>query len=237
MSTQNTKISASKLKWGMKLPFEQSNIGNGYASPGEVKTYHLTPEELAKYGPIKYNGRKPDHMYEIHKKNKGEVEDVGRLDEARAKLSREQYVVEKEKGIGDRDIMLNYFGVVGWDTLNKLKKEWGLIGVYQPGKAVKKVDPAVEAVPPVMIVDLEIFNKDRPEDVQPAKIKAIDGDGNTIMEFGSELIKRQEITALAAADEFYTLQEELDDINKLLEIKLARMQLLKEALEKVVVVI
>ena len=32
------------------MPYEHSDVGNGYASSGQVVKYKLSPEELAKYG-------------------------------------------------------------------------------------------------------------------------------------------------------------------------------------------
>jgi len=50
-SGHNTKI--SKFRSGCRLPHELSSAGDGYAAPGPVRTYKLSPEELAYYGPVK----------------------------------------------------------------------------------------------------------------------------------------------------------------------------------------
>lgn len=47
---RNTKI--SKFRAGCRLPHECSSVGDDYAANGPVKTYKLSPEELAKYGPV-----------------------------------------------------------------------------------------------------------------------------------------------------------------------------------------
>lgn len=47
----------------------------------------------------------------------------------------------------------------------------------------------------------------------------------------------RETTALDAADEFYTLQEEVEELTATRDVRLARMQILKDALEKVMVTI
>lgn len=49
--TQNTSI--AKRRFGCRLPYESPDVGNGYASSGPVKEYRLSPEELARYGPVK----------------------------------------------------------------------------------------------------------------------------------------------------------------------------------------
>jgi len=50
MSGHNTSIAKNKL--GCRLPYEHSDIGDGYAASGEIKVYRLTPEEVARrYGP------------------------------------------------------------------------------------------------------------------------------------------------------------------------------------------
>lgn len=54
-SGHGTSIRASRL--GCRLPFEAGDTDYDYAKPGEVKTYTLSPEELAKYGPV----RKREH--------------------------------------------------------------------------------------------------------------------------------------------------------------------------------
>lgn len=50
MRVRNTKISQHRL--GCRLPFECGNLDYNYATPGEVKTYYMSPEEIARrYGP------------------------------------------------------------------------------------------------------------------------------------------------------------------------------------------
>jgi hypothetical protein len=49
--TQNTSLRKSKM--GCRLPHESHDVGDGYTAPSPVKKYRLSPEELAKYGPIK----------------------------------------------------------------------------------------------------------------------------------------------------------------------------------------
>ncbi len=46
----NTSI--SRFRHGCRLPHETGGVGDGYASPGEVLTYRLSEEELARYGPV-----------------------------------------------------------------------------------------------------------------------------------------------------------------------------------------
>ena len=253
MSTINTKIKASYFEGGIRLPFESPSCGEGYTTPGPVTTYKLSPEELARYGPPGKVSGKRETVYNFKNPHQREAEELAnRLERLKKALTKEEYLEQKAKGGSDAEICTWAVGEAWRDAMPALKKEWGL----ETKTVVKKKDeirqavkvdiekPVVESIPPVMIIDLERFNKDRPADIQPAKIKAIDGDGNTIMEFDSELIEHQEITALAAADEFYTLQEDCEmldeEISRLTKERVHitdRMQLLKEALEKVVVVI
>lgn len=62
----NTKIAESKLYTGVRLPFQQSNIGNGYANPSPVKTYTLPPEEIER---IFARAKKPEGKPPIHWKS------------------------------------------------------------------------------------------------------------------------------------------------------------------------
>ncbi len=124
MSTQNTRISKSRC--GMKLPFERADAGDGYAASSEVKTYHMSPEEIAKRYPAqpKQQREKPPAFVQLNQYQKG-VNNVSRLDVARKKLGRGDYIVEKRKGKTDREIMAKYFGNSSWgDVLTILKKEW-----------------------------------------------------------------------------------------------------------------
>lgn len=50
-SGHNLKIAKSKLG-SPRMPFECCDAGDGYARSGPVVTYRLSPEELAKYGPV-----------------------------------------------------------------------------------------------------------------------------------------------------------------------------------------
>jgi len=44
------KTSVGRHRLGCRLPFEKSDVGDGYAASGPVVEYKLTPDELAKYG-------------------------------------------------------------------------------------------------------------------------------------------------------------------------------------------
>ena len=63
-SGHNLKILPSRL--GCRLPFESSD-GDGYTKAGEVKIYHLTPEEIAaRYGPPKERPPQRQHLTATH---------------------------------------------------------------------------------------------------------------------------------------------------------------------------
>jgi len=65
-SGHNLKISKHRL--GCRLPFETTKSdGDGYAKAGEVKIYHLTPEEIAaRYGPPKERPPQRQHLTATH---------------------------------------------------------------------------------------------------------------------------------------------------------------------------
>ena len=177
-------------------------------------------------------------------KKQGEAEEVGRLDEARVKLSKEYYVELKEAGMNDKNIMLDYLGIIQWDTLNKLKREWGLIGAFPGTGAAKKVEKINQAVK----VDIEEL---KTEILFHAKLATGGIAENSNAAINSDplgwtktIMVGNEKTALDAADEFYTLQEEVAEIAEQMKLdharmdtKLARMQTLKDALESVMVTI
>lgn len=50
-SGHNLKIAKSRLG-SPRMPFECCDAGDGYTHPGPVVTYRLSPDELAKYGPV-----------------------------------------------------------------------------------------------------------------------------------------------------------------------------------------
>jgi hypothetical protein len=55
----NTSIAASR-KFGVRFPFQTKDVGDGYAAPGPVVTYRLSPEEVAaRYGPPAGQGSGP----------------------------------------------------------------------------------------------------------------------------------------------------------------------------------
>lgn len=75
MAGRNTKIAVSKVAWGVKMPFESSKVGNGYTTPGEVKVYHMSPEEIERrYGPPKKSA-KPFVLNLRQKKKKSKEEE------------------------------------------------------------------------------------------------------------------------------------------------------------------
>lgn len=65
-SGHNLKISKHRL--GCRLPFETTKSdGDGYAKAGEVKIYHLTPEEIAaRYGPPRERQLQRQHLTATH---------------------------------------------------------------------------------------------------------------------------------------------------------------------------
>lgn len=52
-SARNTKIAGSRLRYGVRLPYERADAGEGYTAPGPVITYQLTGEEREKYAPVR----------------------------------------------------------------------------------------------------------------------------------------------------------------------------------------
>ena len=125
MSTQNTRISKSRC--GMKLPFERADAGDGYAASSEVKTYHMSPEEIAKRYPAQPREKreKPPAFVEGFRQKKREAGEVSRLDIARSKLTREQYMARKQAGKTDIEIMVIYFDADTWgDVLSIMKRQW-----------------------------------------------------------------------------------------------------------------
>ncbi len=139
-STKNTKISKSRC--GCRPPYESPTAGDGYASPGEIKTYHMSPEELAKYGPVKQQGKKPDPTY--YWKKKGEAEEMAtRMEQAKEALTRVKYLTHKAEGKNDIQIM-ELVNLKYWpDIITTLKEEWGLKGITQEG--AKKEIEAIKA--------------------------------------------------------------------------------------------
>lgn len=182
MSTQNTKIAASKLYQGIKLPFETRDAGDGYAASGECVTRQMTDEEREKYGPV-------------------------------SELKRRGY---------------------SWG--NKKQKEGDIVS--------SKINQAVKVDIEKPAEDIGTINwADNPQECADALIKA----GGILVKPPS-IIFGKETTALDAADEFYTLQEEVAEIAEQrqldeardkarMDTKLARMQILKDALEAVTVTI
>lgn len=51
-NARNTSIAPSRLKYGVRLPFE-AKAGEDYAAPGPVKTYVLEGKERQKYAPVR----------------------------------------------------------------------------------------------------------------------------------------------------------------------------------------
>ena len=234
MATKNTKISKSRC--GCRLPHESPSAGYGYASPGEVKTYHLSPEELAKYGPAKCNGRKPEHMYENQKKNKGEAEDMAtRMEQAREALTREKYLTLKAEGKNDYQIM-EMVALKYWpDIITKLKEEWGVSGITQEEakkeiegiKAVKVgVEPEDEEDGKIKEI-VDEFKVQPAHEVKDEPIPESDREG---MEFYKGMEKREEITAFEAMKLFDILSDQRDKITE-------QMDKIKAALDGVMVTI
>jgi hypothetical protein len=123
-SGHNTRI--SRFRHGCRLPFETRDAGDGYASPGEVKTYRLGPEELARYGPV----TDPARAQWIRAKHRGlvgpvkEDEDMGKLKEAMEKLPREKLEAMLAEGRKHTEIMAEYGISVG--TFYLMLEEYGL---------------------------------------------------------------------------------------------------------------
>lgn len=123
-SARNTHI--SRYRHGCRLPFETAGAGDGYASPGEVKTYRLSPEELARYGPV----TDPDRAEWIRAKHRGlvgpvkEDEDMGKLKEAMEKLPREKLEAMLAEGRKHTEIMAEYGISVG--TFYLMLEQYGL---------------------------------------------------------------------------------------------------------------
>ena len=205
---------------GCKLPFESPSVGDGYAASGECVIRQMTPAERERYGEAKVNGKAPFVW------RKKEDDTVSRLDIARDKLSKEKYLELKEAGMLDSEIVRKNFGVAWMDVLNILKKEWGLIGAFpNPGNTKKK-----EEIKQAVKVDIE-----KPA----AEVTLISKSGEVLDTFPAG---QRALTALDAADEFYTLQEDLDmldeEISRLTKERIHttdRMKALKAALEGVMV--
>jgi hypothetical protein len=130
-SGHNTHI--SRFRHGCRLPFETRDAGDGYASPGEVKTYRLSPEELARYGPV----TDPARAEWIRAKHRGlvgpvkEDEDMGKLKEAMEKLPREKLEVMLAEGRKHAEIMREYGISVG--TYYLMLEQYGLKKARQKG--------------------------------------------------------------------------------------------------------
>jgi hypothetical protein len=52
-NARNTKIAGSRLRYGVRLPHERADAGEGYTSPGPVKMYVLEGEEREGYAPVR----------------------------------------------------------------------------------------------------------------------------------------------------------------------------------------
>lgn len=278
MSTQNTKIAKSKFG-GIRLPCEQRDVGNGYASSGPVITRQMTEEEIAKYGPaIESKDKAPAYNWR-NKKQRG-VDGMSRMEKAREKVNQAVKVDIEELATEDET---DYSGTVFPTIAERFiagaiaEAKSTLEAVSEPKNTIYKgstIDHAGGIHLPADGLNSKIKEIIDEFKVQPAHevrdvptFTAIDCNGNIIGEYGNIIREfradRQvdpfvltgpeadplrtpsyKTTALDAADEFYTLQEEVAEIAEQMKLnharmdtKLARMQILKDALEKVMVTI
>ena len=65
-NSNNLSIGRSKLG-APRFPFERSDAGDGYAASSPVVTRQTTPEEKAKYGPVKAQRQRPDNRLSAEK--------------------------------------------------------------------------------------------------------------------------------------------------------------------------
>lgn len=97
-SARNTSISKHRL--GCRLPCESPSVGDNYAAPGPVVTYKLSPEELARYGPVNKTTDRSDII--TAKSIEWAVKKAETLQEAAGllKISQEQFLEKaNEAGI------------------------------------------------------------------------------------------------------------------------------------------
>ena len=92
MNPHKTRIASSKLYQGIKMPFETRDVGNGYAASGEVVTYHMSQEEIARRYPAqpKQKRDKPSPFVMLNRYQKG----VGKVKESKDTVSVAQLIVE-----------------------------------------------------------------------------------------------------------------------------------------------
>jgi hypothetical protein len=191
-----------------KLPFEQRGIGDGYATSGPVTTYKLPPEEIKRiFAQAEKPREKPPIVFRDPRKRKDDDTVANRLERAREKLTREQYIQEKADGKSDADIMYDHFGECWNDTISTLKKEWGLLKLKQA--------QAREMI--------EIHNS-KPEPVN----QAVKVDINHPKE-------KQKYTVLSLVLEADKLVDEIEGLQEELKIKIDRHKLIKVTLEGVMV--
>ena len=67
-NSNNLSIGRSKLG-APRFPFERSDAGDGYAASSPVVSRQMTPEERAKYGPVKARRQKLDNRLSAEKIN------------------------------------------------------------------------------------------------------------------------------------------------------------------------
>lgn len=161
-------IPGSKLYQGIRLPHEDSNIDDGYAANGPVKTYMLPPEEVER---IFAQAKKPDGKPPLKRRNKKKEEGdekmagLTRLEKARLMLTKDQYIEMKQEGMTDAEIMHEVFKSNTYgDVFGILKQEWGIAGKYDlPPAKYKSADqePEPEAQPEEPV---EEKAEDAPED-------------------------------------------------------------------------
>jgi len=106
-SGHNLKI--SKFRCGCRLPHELSSAGDGYAASGPVRTYKLSPKELARYGPVK---PRKESVWKV------------RLEEAKKALPREKLLDLLAQGKKQTEIIKEHGLSTG--TYYQLKKHYGI---------------------------------------------------------------------------------------------------------------
>lgn len=126
-SGHNTKI--SKFRSGCRLPHELSSTGDGYAAPGPVRIYKLSPKELAKYGPVK---PRKESVWKV------------RLEEAKRALPREKLLELLEQGKSQKQIAKEYGMSVG--LYYQLKSAYGIENVGRIKKPVKEFNDRTGSV-------------------------------------------------------------------------------------------
>jgi hypothetical protein len=195
-----------------KLPFEQRGIGDGYATSGPVTTYKLPPEEIKRiFAQAEKPREKPPIVFRDPRKRKDDDTVANRLERAREKLTREQYIQEKADGKSDADIMYDHFGECWNDTISTLKKEWGLLKLKQA--------QAREMI--------EIHNSN-PDNIPPDEI-------NQAVKVDITAPEKKQFTVLALVLELDKLSEEVEALTEEASIKNKRAMLIKAALENTTV--